>query len=66
MLALTAPSPAAESDVKLGGRTVASDGRWRQPAALPHSPNHGGTVKVQLAPSSAMLITLASTQGKRR
>jgi hypothetical protein len=66
LLALTAPSPAAESGVKLGGRTLAGDGRWRQPAAVPQSPNHGGTVKVQLAPSSAMLITLASTRGKRR
>jgi hypothetical protein len=66
LLALTAPSPAAESGVKLGGRPVAGDGRWHQPTALPHSPNHGGTVKVQLAPSSAMLITLPSTGGKRR
>jgi len=66
LLALTAPSPAAESGVKLGGRTVAGDGRWHQPAALPQSPNHRGIVKVQLAPSSAMLITLASTQGKRQ
>jgi hypothetical protein len=66
LLALTAPSPAAGSGVKLGGRTVAGDGRWHQPAAVPQSPNHGGTVKVQLPPSSAMLITLASTHGKGR
>jgi hypothetical protein len=59
LLALTAPSPTAESGVKLGGRTVARDGGWHQPAALPHSPNHGGIVKVQLPPSSAMLVTLA-------
>jgi hypothetical protein len=65
LLALTAPSPAAESDVKLGGRTVAGGGGWHQPAALPQSPNRGGIVKVQLPPSSAMLITLASAQGRR-
>ena len=63
LLALTAPSPAAESGVKLGGGTVAGDGRWHQPAALPHSANHGGTVKVELAPSSAMLLTFAPTRG---
>jgi len=66
LLALTAPSPAARSGVKLGDRTVAGDGRWDQPAVVPQSPNHGGTVKVQLPPSSAMLITLAPTHGKGR
>jgi hypothetical protein len=66
LLSLTAPSPAAEWGVELGGRTVAGDGRWHQPPALPQSPNHGGIVKVQLPPSSAMLITLSPTQGKRR
>jgi hypothetical protein len=59
LLALTAPSPAAESGVRLGGQTVAGDGRWHQPVGLPQSPNHGGIVKVQLPPSSAMLVTLA-------
>jgi hypothetical protein len=66
LLALTAPSPAAESGVELGGRTVAGDGGWHLPTALPQSPNHGGIVKVQLPASSAMLITLLPTQGKRR
>jgi hypothetical protein len=66
LLALTASSPAAESGVELGGRTVAGDGRWHLPTSLPQSPTRGGVVKVQLPASSAMLITLVSSQRKRR
>jgi len=59
ILALTAPSPEALSGVTLGGQTVAPDGLWSQPARLPHAPNKNGVITVDLAPSSAVLLTVS-------
>jgi hypothetical protein len=59
VLSLTAPSPAALSGVRLGGRVVAPDGSWREPAKLPRVANRGGTVTVDVAPSSAALVTVS-------
>ncbi len=59
ILSLTAPSPEAVSGVELGGQAVAANGAWSQPAVLPHVANRGGVITVQLAPSSAALVTVA-------
>jgi hypothetical protein len=58
ILSLTAPSPSALTGVRLGGREVAPDGTWTAPALLPRAPNLGGVITVQLAPSSAALVTV--------
>jgi hypothetical protein len=59
ILSLTAPSPEALSGVELGGQVVAPDGLWSQPAKLPHAANKKGVITVDLAPSSAALLTVA-------
>jgi hypothetical protein len=58
VLRLTAPSPAATGGVRLGGRLVASDGSWTTPPALPALHNRAGALSLQLAPSSAAVVTL--------
>ncbi len=63
ILSLTAPSPEALSGVQLGGRTVAANGTWSQPARLPHAPNEDGVITVDIPPSSAALLTV-SPEGK--
>lgn len=64
ILALTAPSPEALSGVELGGEQVAANGTWSEPATLPHVANTDGVVTVDMAPSSAALVTVAPrTQG---
>ncbi|HEV2981520.1 MAG TPA: hypothetical protein VGX51_08820 [Solirubrobacteraceae bacterium] len=57
-LALTGPSPSAGSGVLLGGRTVAADGGWSQPARLPTAARKDGVLAAYVAPSSALLLTL--------
>jgi hypothetical protein len=58
VLRLTAPSPAATGGVRLGGRLVAPDGSWTTPHALPTLHDHAGALSLQLAPSSAAVVTL--------
>lgn len=58
ILRLTAPAPAATGGVHLGGRTVAPDGSWSAPSSLPAVYNHHGALSLQLAPSSAAVVTL--------
>ncbi len=58
VLSLTAPSPQSTGGVALGGRGVAPDGSWSEPAALPSVPVQGGVATVPVAPSSAALVTL--------
>jgi hypothetical protein len=60
VLSLTAPSPAALSGVQLGGRVVAANGSWSGPAKLPRVANRGGTVTVDVPPSSAALVTVSA------
>jgi hypothetical protein len=60
---LTAPSQSATSGVQLAGRTVATGGSWREPAhgesvAVGSGTAGSGTVAVELAPSSAALVTV--------
>jgi hypothetical protein len=58
ILALSAPSPAARSGVRLGGRRVGADSAWRPPRRLPHVPDRGGVLSLTLSPSSAELLTV--------
>ena len=59
ILSLTAPSPDALTGIELGGRTVAANGSWSQPAVLPRAANRNGVITVDVAPSSAALVTVA-------
>ncbi len=58
ILSLTASSPAARSGVKLGGRSVAPDGSWTVPTRLPRARSRNGAITVDIAPSSAALLTV--------
>jgi len=58
VLPLTAPSPGATSGVMLGGRSVASDGSWREPAGLGRIAARAGVISLTLAPGSAALLTI--------
>jgi hypothetical protein len=59
VLRLTAPSPAATTGTRLGGRAVAANGVWATPSALPAVYGHPGSLAVQIPPSSAAVVTLA-------
>jgi len=63
VLALTAPSPAAVSGVRLGGRAVAPGGSWSEPSRLPGAANRDGLITVQIAPSSAALLSVSKAAG---
>jgi len=63
ILSLTARSPTALSGVQLGGRTVARDGSFTPPPALPHAANRAGMITVEIAPSSAALLTVSPSKG---
>jgi len=55
---LTAPSPAATGDVRLGGRAVAADGAWPGAGAPLVVRAAADVVTVSLAPSSGALVGL--------
>jgi hypothetical protein len=57
VLSLTAPSPSATEGVRLGGHVVRSDGGWRPPG-LKNRPNRSGVITLDVAPASAMLVTV--------
>jgi hypothetical protein len=59
ILSLTAPSQQALSGVQLGGRSVAPDGIWSEPSKLPRAANRHGVITVEVAPSSAALVTVS-------
>ena len=59
VLRLTAPSPAATTGTRLGGRAVAANGAWTTPGALPAVYGRPGALSVQIDPSSAAVVTLA-------
>ena len=63
IMALTAPSPAALSGVRLGGVAVASNGTWSAPAKLPVARNRHGVITVNLNPSNAALVTVSPVAG---
>jgi hypothetical protein len=58
VLHLTAPSPMARSGVTLGGRAVSPSGQWRPKVPLPAVPVQGTSASVNVAPSSAVVISL--------
>ena len=58
VLRLTGPAPAATGGVRLGGRAVSAAGTWTPPPALPAVYARAGTLSVQMAPSSAAVVTL--------
>ena len=58
ILRLTAPSPAATTGTRLGGQAVAANGTWAVPHALPAVYGHAGSLSLQIAPSSAAVVTL--------
>jgi hypothetical protein len=59
ILRLTAPSPSATMGTRLGGRAVAANGAWTAPSALPAVYRRAGALSLQIAPSSAAVVTLA-------
>jgi len=59
VLALTAPSPIARTGIRLDGRAVERDGRWRVPPQR-KVPNRAGIIALGVTPASAMLVTVAS------
>ncbi len=59
VLRLTAPSPTATSEVRLGGRAVAPDGTFTPPAALPRVAGRAGSLAVGMPPDSAAVVTLS-------
>jgi hypothetical protein len=63
VMALRAPSPSALAGVTLGGRAVASNGSWREPSRLPQAANRDGVITVQIAPSSAALLSVPERAG---
>ncbi len=65
VLALTAPTAAATTGVRLGGAAVAGNGRWHARTSPRSRPDRKGVVTLDLAPSSAMLVTLASARARR-
>jgi hypothetical protein len=58
ILRLTGPSPAATASARLAGRAVTTGGAWAPPTALPGVYSRDGALSVQLAPSSAAVVTL--------
>lgn len=58
VLSLTAPSPSAITGIRLGGRAVGRDGGWGPPR-LEDRPNRSGVITLDVAPASAMLVTVA-------
>jgi hypothetical protein len=59
ILRLTAPSPSATGGVQLAGRTVAANGSWSAPAQTEGIATHSGILALELAPSSAALVTMS-------
>jgi hypothetical protein len=64
VLALSGPSPAATTGVRLGGRAVAPDGSWRGAVRARIAPVRG-VVKLTVAPSSAALLTVPARASGR-
>jgi hypothetical protein len=58
VLALTAPSPSARGSVRLDGRAVEGDGSWRASPRRKIRPDRAGVIALDVAPASAMLVTV--------
>jgi hypothetical protein len=66
VLELSAPSPQASAGVTLGGRAVARDGSWQAVRPLPRAAVRAGVMGLTVAPSSAVLLTVARAHSRRR
>jgi hypothetical protein len=64
-LQLSAPSLEATAGVTLGGRAVARDGSWQPVKPLVSTAVRRGVLTLTVAPSSAVLLTLAPAQRRR-
>ncbi len=62
---LTAAAPSATGGVLLAGRAVAPDGSWRTPTRITTNAVHAGSVTLNLAPSSAALVTVSRSKPTR-
>jgi hypothetical protein len=60
VLPLTAPAPGATTGVRLGGRAVEGDGGWSPPPELDRRSGRNGVITLDVSPSSAALVTVAS------
>jgi len=58
VLTLSAPSPSTTSDVRLGGQVDERDGGWHAPKQVELRANRNGTVTLDVAGASAVLVTL--------
>ena len=58
ILRLTAPGPRATAHVSLGGRGVSNAGTWSHEAPLPRVSGKPGSLELNVAASSAALVTL--------
>lgn len=58
VMRLSAPAPSATSGVRLAGREVAANGSWLAPKRAESLAAHAGSVALELAPSSAALVTI--------
>lgn len=66
VLRLTGPAPSATGDILLGGHAVAPGGSLRAPIHPERVAAHAGVVTVELAPSSAALVTVSPRAPARR
>jgi hypothetical protein len=66
ILRLTAPAPSATGGVQLAGRTVAANGSWSAPARTEGVATHSGILALELAPSSAALVTMSTPSATPR
>ena len=66
VLRLTAPSPSATDDVLLADLAVAADGSWRAPVRTERIAARAGALALELAPSSAVLLTVSPKRAATR
>jgi hypothetical protein len=66
ILRLTGPAPSATGDILLGGHAVAADGSLRAPIRPERVTAHAGVVKINLAASSAALVTVSPRASAHR
>jgi hypothetical protein len=62
---LTAASPSVTDGVRLAGHAVEPNGSWSAPLGTESVATHSGTVALELAPSSAALVTVSRLRGKK-
>ena len=66
ILRLTAPSQGATGGVQLAGRAVAANGSWAAPKRTERVAAHSGILALELAPGSAVLVTMSRSRATPR